>query len=140
MAQIDHASQLAALIRAQIGAQFRAQQGRGGVAGRKADQDAPPGSETSRREAGLASDDGTAVSLRQLVAQRVRALSPDDPQRQRKAFRIFLESVLLEEFGRDRLGDPGFDRLIDQVLQQMEADPELQAAVRQAGDLLLADA
>ena len=42
-----------------------------------------------------------------------------DPQRQRKAFRIFLESVLLEEFGRDRLGDPGFDRLVDQVLQQL---------------------
>ena len=74
-----------------------------------------------------------------MVALRVRALSPDDPQRQRKAFRIFLESVLVQTFGRDRLDARGFDQLTDAVLERMDSDAELRAALREAGALLLAD-
>ncbi|MDQ0086108.1 hypothetical protein J2W35_006489 [Variovorax boronicumulans] len=84
-------------------------------------------------------DSSEEAKIRQMVALRVRALSPDDPQRQRKAFRLFLESVLMQEFGRDRLGDKGFDQMVDAVLQRMESDPQLHAALREAGDLLLVD-
>lgn len=78
--------------------------------------------------------------IKQKVALRVRALSLDDPQRQRKAFRIFLESVLMQEFGRDRLDDKGFDQMVETVLQRMESDAELHTALHDAGDLLLAEA
>jgi len=138
---IDPTTQLAAMIRAQFSAQFRAQaQARErGVAGREAPHDArtttggkPPQPPSPA--------DSTDAEIRQMVALRVRALSPDDPQRQRKAFRLFLESVLMQAFGRERLDDRGFDQMVDAVLERMEGDAELHAALREAGDLLLADA
>lgn len=128
---IDPSTQLAAMIRAQFGAQFRAQaKERATVARdvpRNADDPRPP---PPKDEA----------QMQQMVALRVRALSPDDPQRQRKAFRLFLESVLMQSFGRERLDDRGFDQMVDAVLQRMESDAGLHAALREAGDLLLADA
>jgi hypothetical protein len=126
---IDPSTQLAALIRAQFGAQLRAQAKplAGGAAAAR--QAKPEGSKAP----------GNDADVRELVAMRVRALSPDDPQRQRKAFRLFLESVLMQAFGRDRLDALGFDRMVDTVLQRMESDADLGAALREAGDLLLAD-
>lgn len=140
---IDTSTQLAAMIRAQFAAQFRAQAKDRPVAGRDA--------HAARGESGPASRSSGEVvvpnppankdaQIQQMVALRVRALSPDDPQRQRKAFRLFLESVLMQAFGRERLDDRGFDQMVDAVLQRMEADPQLSAALREAGDLLLADA
>lgn len=85
-------------------------------------------------------DSSDEAQIRQMVAMRVRALSPDDPQRQRKAFRLFLESVLVQELGRDRLDDKGFDQMVDTVLQRMESDAGLKAALHEAGNLLFAEA
>ena len=75
--------------------------------------------------------------LRQSIAARVGALSPDDPQRQRKAFRIFLESILTQELGRVRIDEHRFNRMVDEVLERMEADESLSAAMLEAGGLLL---
>lgn len=153
---IDPSTQLAAMIRAQFAAQFRAQaksSERGGTAdcraalreaaagasGRNVDgQGGGPGS-ANAQGSGFSKDTESA-RLQQLVALRVRALSPDDPQRERKAFRLFLESVLVQAFGRDRLDDRGFDQMIDTVLHRMEGDAELHAALREAGGLLLSEA
>lgn len=138
---IDPTTQLAAMIRAQFGAQFRAQaQARErGVAGREA----PHGARTTaggKQPQSPSPSNSTDAEIQRMVALRVRALSPDDPQRQRKAFRLFLESVLTQAFGRERLDDRGFDQMVDAVLERMEGDAELHAALREAGDLLLADA
>lgn len=142
---IDPSTQLAALIRAQFAAQFRAQarsrpsghnpDPRDLQATRGEDEDPAPASGRS-----VNADSSEDAHIRQMVALRVRALSPHDPQRQRKAFRLFLESVLVQEFGRDRLDDKGFDQMIEAVLQRMENDTELNAALQEAGDLLLAEA
>ncbi len=83
---------------------------------------------------------GADAQIQELVALRVRALSPEDPQRRRKAFRLFLEGVLLQEFGRDRLDDKGLGELVDSVMQRMEEDAQLIQAMQDAGDVLLADA
>ena len=128
---IDRSSQLAVMIRAQFAAQLHAQA-----------KDRPEAKQVAPRntdDPGQLTEKGEA-QLQQLVALRVRALSPDDPQRQRKAFRLFLESVLMQAFGRERLDDRGFDQMVDAVLQRMESDAELFAALREAGDLLLAEA
>ncbi|SDJ59296.1 hypothetical protein [Variovorax sp. OV700] len=128
---IDPSSHLAAMIRAQFGAQFRAQAQTRHDAKREAPRNiADPGEPAEKGEA----------QLQQMVALRVRALAPEDPQRQRKAFRLFLESVLVQAFGRERLDDRGFDQLVDAVMQQMESDSDLHAALREAGDQLLAEA
>lgn len=151
---IDPSTQLAAMIRAQFAAQFRTQtkpQERGGEAGEKvaAGRSATGGFKSASQGGGDRSAADVQVDatpnaqdarLQQLVTLRVRALSPDDPQRERKAFRLFLESVLIQSFGRDRLDERGFDQMVDTVLQRMESDPELQAALREAGGLLLSEA
>ncbi|MBL8515564.1 MAG: hypothetical protein JNM76_01235 [Betaproteobacteria bacterium] len=65
------------------------------------------------------------------------ALTESDPDRHRKAFRIFLESVLLQEFGLALMNDAGFQRIVDQVHEQMLNDPELGPSVADASTLLL---
>lgn len=151
---IDPSTQLAAMIRAQFAAQFRAQ-AKSQERGREADEqavarrNATGGSESTSSGASGRSAAGSQAAatpnaqdarLQQLVALRVSALSPNDPQRERKAFRLFLESVLIQAFGRDRLDERGFDQMVNTVLQRMENDTELQAALREAGGLLLSEA
>jgi hypothetical protein len=120
---IDPTTQLAALIRAQVTALRR--------------REKPVG---RRQEAGPNDKAAAQPDLASAVAQRVRSLDPDDPQRARKALRIFLETVLLSELGQELVGDPAFALMVDHVQQQMEIDPELAKASAEAARLLLASA
>jgi hypothetical protein len=72
-----------------------------------------------------------------LIAERVQALDAADPDRGRKAFRIFLESVLLAELGEELINDPGFYQLVDQVQRTMEDSPRISAAMTKAVGRLL---
>lgn len=131
---IDPTHQLAALIRAQFASQVHVQ------ADRRA-----KGSGGEAQRAQVARPDGAEVRtknerIQQLVALRVQGLAQDDPNRQRKAFRIFLESVLTQELSRIRIDESRFDRMVDEVLLRMEGDEDLKAAVLEAGALLLAGA
>lgn len=72
------------------------------------------------------------------LVSRVGALNPDDPARERKAFRYFLEAALLSDLGTNLINDPKFHQLVDVVQQRMEAQPDLLAASRRAARLLLA--
>ena len=124
MTRIDGASELAALIRRQF---------------------APPQPQgphkESRSTALLAAQkaanrtpaDETAV----LVTHRIRSIAVDDPRRRRRAFRIFLESTLLNELGDRLINDPEFLRLVDRVEEQMAADPQLSEAMDAAAETLL---
>jgi hypothetical protein len=123
VSSIDPATQLAALIRVQV-ASLRRQQA--AASGRP---DAP--AKTALAENG---------DLAAQVATRIRSLRGDDPQRERKAFRMFLETVLLSELGPELVGDPQFQKMVDHVQQQMESDPELAKATREAAVLLLRNA
>lgn len=121
---IDASTQLAALIRAQL-VSIRA-----------------PRLEEGRRPPSNAMgspDKGSEASadVQELIARRVQALRPDDPQRKRKAFRIFLESVLAQQLKVNSVGAPGFDELVGQVMGQMASDPALAQAIDDAAELLL---
>jgi hypothetical protein len=121
---IDPASQLAALIRVQVAS---LKQRRGAARATPASaRDAP---------AADASNDLSAV-----VAQRIRAIPAGDPQRERKAFRLFLETVLLAELGESLVNDPSFAVMVDHVQQQMESDPKLKEASLEAARALLKSA
>lgn len=74
------------------------------------------------------------------VAQSVLAIRRDDPNRRRKAFRVYLQALLARECGVRRIEDPEFQDLVDRVLDTMESDPRLKGAVETAGDLLLESA
>ncbi|MGC5809506.1 hypothetical protein [Ralstonia pseudosolanacearum] len=78
-----------------------------------------------------------AEDLLARVARAVVAIDPDDPSRKRKAFRVYLGSVLANELGLHLLNDPGFDDLIGRVQDSMDQNAQLQAAMERAGELLL---
>jgi hypothetical protein len=75
---------------------------------------------------------GAASLSADLIGARVQELDPTDPHRARKAFRIFLESVLLDELGHELINDSAFYRLVDQVQQTMEQDAPTAAAIDKA--------
>ena len=125
MTGLDPANQLAALIRVQVASLRRRQ-----------DPKTPAG----RRSAPAADSNAPQPDLAAVVAHRIRSISADDPQRERKAFRIFLETVLLSELGQQLVGDPAFALMVDHVQGQMESDPELAQASLDAARLLLKSA
>lgn len=77
------------------------------------------------------------LALEPKWVQRLQGISPDDPERKRKAFRIFLESVLEKELGSAFQSDIQFAQVVEQVLQQIESDPELNESSLLAGEALL---
>ena len=72
------------------------------------------------------------------MAQRIAAIDAQDPDRPRKAVRIYLEAELAREFGAALLNDPQFPSLLDAVQQRMDEDPQTAGAVEALGRLLLA--
>ena len=75
-----------------------------------------------------------------VLAQRIAAIAPDDPERRRKAVRLVLEAELAREFGAPLLGDPRCVDMLDAIQQQMQRDPESAQAVDSLGDWLLSAA
>jgi hypothetical protein len=76
---------------------------------------------------------GRAVepSLRQSLGRRIGSLDIDDPQFQQRATTLFVESILLAEFGADRANDAGFQMLIRQVATMMADEPEVASELAQ---------
>jgi hypothetical protein len=123
MLNIDSTSRFLLQMREQVTAavrQARVQQGKAATAPRPA---------TS-----------TARDPQRLILQRVLAIDPHDPQRRRKAFRVFMESVLADELGKDLLNDPAWHRVVDDVCRTMEGNAGLAPAIDQAGEYLLTSA
>ncbi len=83
---------------------------------------------------------GAPRDPQRLILQRVLAIDPQDPQRRRKAFRIFLESILAEELGKELLNDPAYHAVVEDVLRTMEGNAALVPAIDKAGDYLLKSA
>jgi len=61
-------------------------------------------------------------TLKTKIGERIRAIDPNDSHRKKKATRIFLESVLLFEFGNNLMDDPTFYILIEDIQNIMESD------------------
>jgi len=87
--------------------------------------------------AGEASDLPPQTSVANLVAQRIEEISIDDPQRRQRVFRAFLEGSLLEMFGATAVGEPAFQRVLDQVEHAMSDSTETSTAVDRLTDRLL---
>jgi len=70
--------------------------------------------------------------IKQQLLQRVRSLSKEDARQPRKVFQLFMEFVLMQEFTGDTAQSMDWKRLADPVIDQMESDPELALAIREA--------
>ena len=95
---------------------------------------------TSRAAAGTGAQAGrrSPRTVSAAMAQRIAAIAPDDPDRPRKAVRIYLEAELAREFGAGLLADPSVPNLLDAVQQRMDEDAQTAQAVLALGRLLLA--
>lgn len=122
------AGALAAAIRRQVAALGRTPRA-SALVGRTQEPTARSGARPARDATG---------DIAALIARRVQAIDVNDPNRHRKAFRVFLQSVLLAEFGEDLINDAGFQQLVEDVHSDMEADHELAVAIRAATTRLLA--
>ncbi len=119
MTSISNVQQIVAVIRQQLAKRAdaldaRVRRGEGGAAAKAGSKDLPT-----------------------LIAERIKAIDRDDPNRGRKTFRVFIESILLSEFGENLINDPQFYRVVDDVQQQMETDPAIQGSVSAAIQNLL---
>lgn len=70
---------------------------------------------------------GLTPTLRQNVARKVKGLSRSDPNYEDKAIGIFVESVLLNEFGEGLIHNPEFREIMQNVQQSMRSDAHLRA-------------
>lgn len=68
----------------------------------------------------------TVEQLRARIHERILALGPDDPERRRKAQRLFLEAVIAWEFGEQLLMDSELNRLIDRLEATFASEPEME--------------
>lgn len=97
------------------------------------DRGAARGGERAPPAAGGRSAGGVSAALQ----RRIAAIRPDDPERPRKAVRIYLESELAREFGAGLLNDPALPALLEAVQQRMQEDEQTAGAVEALGRLLL---
>jgi hypothetical protein len=70
----------------------------------------------------------------------IAAIPPRDPQRRRKAFRLYLQAVLSREFAVADVEAPEFQALVDGVFGSLDASEQLRSAIERAADHLLATA
>ncbi|HEV7318849.1 MAG TPA: hypothetical protein VGO04_09600 [Ensifer sp.] len=129
MTRIDAAAALNALLRSQPEAAIRS--GIGANNASAANQQTRQASERAK------SEDLAAQQHESQLLRRVRELSAKDPERRRKAFRLFLESVLLKQLGTALEADQDFSRIVDKVELQIESDPDLRESSRVAADILI---
>lgn len=69
-------------------------------------------------------------TARQAMARRIKSIDPDDPGFLDKAALVFVESVLLAEFGEGLLNDPEFRDLASRVQSAMISDTEIKEDLR----------
>lgn len=116
---IDASGRIASIVRAAVAAQ------RTGKKASKVGSALPDGGRKLPSEIG------------ELIARRVGNVAMNDPDRERKVFRAFLEATLLAELGENLISDPRFTNMVDAVQDQMESDPQISEAVDQAVRVLL---
>jgi hypothetical protein len=92
------------------------------------------GAQINLQKPPLSSGRPNVEELQKKISQKLRRIDTSDPKARQKSVHIFLESVLLWQFGEKLMDDPKFYALLDDVQRSMEAD----SGVREDLDRLLA--
>lgn len=121
MSHVGGVAALAALIAQEVRARRRA-----------ASPDRQGGPPPSRRAS-------AQLTLQQRIASRLGAIDADDPDRDGKGLKVFLEAVFLEEFGAALIDDPSFHELLANVHASMMGSEALARPIRAAMSDLLGD-
>lgn len=118
MDKVDRLGQLMGALRRRV---LEAPKGAPGSGAASSDS-APPPSAAGR---------GSIDDLRDRIRERLRALPRDGAKRESRAARIFVESVLVWEFGDALLDDPRFADLAGRVDEQIASDAGLRRQLRE---------
>jgi hypothetical protein len=70
------------------------------------------------------------------LAQGIRGIRGDDPQRERKAVRMLLEMRIAAALGSRLVNEAAFGQMLEAIQQQMQQDPATAAAVHAVGNWL----
>jgi hypothetical protein len=119
---VNPVSQLVAAIRTQLATQS---------------EQASAKQTSGRQKSSRAGSPVPLQGIESLVQEKIKRIDRNDPDRGRKAFRIFLETILLSQFGEGLINDPGFYQMVDDVQYAMESDAEINEAIRAAVQHLL---
>jgi hypothetical protein len=84
--------------------------------------------------------DGYAESHVATLAARLAAIPSNEPKRSKVALRLFVEAVLLDDFGGKYVLAPDFQVMVDKVASALEDDPELGSCLKDAVGELTAGA
>ena len=90
---------------------------------------ASPGAAASRAAA-------AAEPLEAVLRRRVAAIDRRSPEGLAAASRVFVEAVLVAEFGRGLLADPGLGEMLNEISASLREDPEIREQLdRMLGEL-----
>lgn len=123
MPPVDGASVLAALISQEIGAARR----RRSLVDQ---QPVDPRVDSQGNQAPQQVRD--ELTLQQRIARRASSIDGADPDRHSKGLKLFLEAVLLDEFGSELVEDPSFHDLLARVHASMMKSEALADPIRRA--------
>lgn len=135
MSRIDATAALQALLRSHTAWPVGTNQSRPQSIASPNSADVPNVSPHGAREGDNSGPGGADIDAR--LVRQLKGISHQDPDKRRKAFRFFLESVLRKEFGEAWSADAGFKPLVDQVEQLIQSDPGLLQGSLAAADHLL---
>jgi hypothetical protein len=83
----------------------------------------------SRQHGSVLSGRGSVEDLQKNVSEKLRRIDASDPKARQKSVHVFLESVLLWQFGERLMDDPKFYALLDEVQHSMESDPVIRESL-----------
>lgn len=67
--------------------------------------------------------------LTDVIAARVEELDPDAPDFRSRMLRLVIEAALLQQFGHALINAPKFQGMVDQILNDLQAAPQLRPDV-----------
>jgi hypothetical protein len=67
--------------------------------------------------------------LADVIAARVEELDPDAPDFRARMLRLVIEAALLQQFGHALINAPKFQGMVDQILHDLQAAPQLRPDV-----------
>jgi len=74
------------------------------------------------------------------VVKRIATIEADDPKREHKAYRVFLEGTLACLTASPDVAEPGFQAVVDRVQQALQDDAELGQASKRVAQQILSGA
>lgn len=98
------------------------------------------GSSSKARSVKGGRDKRQQTPLTDVIAARVEELDPDAPDFRSRMLRLVIEAALLQQFGHSLINAPKFQGMVDQILNDLQAAPQLRPDVAAVLDGLAGNA